>query len=121
MPVCKRRHGERICRPWRPTPQVEARQRLPGCGEGRVCTYTEIGRDLLDGIRMGSIPTAFLPPATALAQRYGVSSTLRRRWDAAPVGTGGGVTTGAQVTLGRMQLSEESICQAGNRRGCLST
>ena len=91
--------------------------------KGRVCTYTEIGRDLLDGIRAGVYPDgSFLPPAAALAQRYGVSlSTLRqalemlRQLGLVEVYNG----RGTQVTLGRMQLSEESICQAGNRRDAL--
>lgn len=91
--------------------------------KGRVYTYTEIGRDLLDGIRAGIYPDGgFLPPAAVLAQRYGVSlSTLRqalemlRQLGLVEVYNG----RGTQVTLGRMQLSEESICQAGNRRDAL--
>ena len=57
-----------------------------------------------------------------MAQRYGVSlSTLRqalemlRQLGLVEVYNG----RGTQVTLGRMQLSEESICQAGNRRDAL--
>lgn len=91
--------------------------------KGRVCTYTEIGRDLLEGIRTGTYADGdFLPPAAVLADRYQVSlSTIRqalemlRQLGLVEVYNG----RGTQITLERMRLSEESVSQAGNRRDTL--
>lgn len=92
--------------------------------KGRVYTYTEIGRDLLDGIRAGIYPGRRL---SAPGRRLGAAlwslspPPSARRWRCCASWGWWRCTTagGTQVTLGRMQLSEESICQAGNRRDAL--